>query len=446
MPSCEAIWCRSLRRLRSRVLNSVTLYSSRFTNAAMPQVLLELRLSNLEAPQPGLGFEGVNGVHESYHTGRRGHDHRVRPGPTPEVLDPPEGLARRHAGRGEDHIVAPDQVVQGKLVLRIFEPVLFELLHLRALRRPHPGLHLSADALHDRGGQDALGRPADPDDRVQVGAAQPDRDRGCEVPLWPDVDARAGLPDLLDEVLVPVAIEDRHGYLRRPALRRLRYGLYVLRDGRVYVYLRPRAGDELAHVHVGGPEHAPPLGGRDCGDRTLLPLDQELQPFDGLDGEVQLRPALAQGVPDAQNTGPRLERPHPAPLVRALLAQDRHLPRRRDLLELRSESLRGERVGLLRSAGTFEPRHLERDTLGYGSVLDGYRCCGRARIGHANGLSDLPCPARRGRLAGEVLLRDGAERTSHPGAGAALSNTFIIHQPSRIDQRSPTLRRPPAPS
>src|SRR3712207_718610 len=115
MPSCEAIWCRSLRRLRSRVLISVTLYSSWFTNAATPRVLLVLRLSKLETLQPGLGLEDVNGVHKSYHTGRRGHDHRERPGPSPKVLDPFEGLARRHAGRCKDHVVVADQIVQGEL-------------------------------------------------------------------------------------------------------------------------------------------------------------------------------------------------------------------------------------------------------------------------------------------------------------------------------------------
>src|SRR5829696_4312788 len=131
MPSWDAIWCRSLRRLRSRVLNSVTLYSSWFTNAAMPRVLLGLLLSKLETLQPGFGLECVNGVHKSYHTGRGGHDHRVGPGPTPEELDTPEGLARRHAGGGEDHVV-----VQGNFALRVVESVRDELLDLRALRRP----------------------------------------------------------------------------------------------------------------------------------------------------------------------------------------------------------------------------------------------------------------------------------------------------------------------
>src|SRR5918998_92883 len=311
-----------------------------------------------------------------------------------DILDPLEGLARRHAGCGEDHVVGPDQVVQGELALRVVKPILDELLHLRALRRPHPGLHLPAEALHDRRGQDTLRRPADADDGVQLGPAQADRDGGGEVSLGPDVDARSSLPDLLDEVLVPVPVQNGDGYLRGPAPHRLCYDPYVLRDGCVDVDLAPGlpTGDQLAHVHVGSPEHGSLRGGRDRRDRPLLALDQKLETLDGLDREINLRPARAQSVPDAQDTGSRLERAYPPPLVRALFAQDRHRPRRGDLLELPSEGLRGQRVGLLVGPGHLEPRYLERDPLRYGGVLHGYRGCGRARIGHANEPSNLPVP------------------------------------------------------
>src|SRR3712207_8900160 len=46
-----------------------------------------LPISDLETLLPGSGLEGVDGVHESYHTGLDGHYHRVSPGPAPEVLD-----------------------------------------------------------------------------------------------------------------------------------------------------------------------------------------------------------------------------------------------------------------------------------------------------------------------------------------------------------------------
>src|SRR5215212_6512091 len=118
MPSWDAIWCRSLRRLRSRVLNSVTLLLLLVYECGDAAGFLGLLLSKLGTLQPGFGLECVNGIQESYHTGRGGHSYRVGPDPTPEVLDTPEGLARRHAGGGEDHVVAPDQVVRGKLAPR----------------------------------------------------------------------------------------------------------------------------------------------------------------------------------------------------------------------------------------------------------------------------------------------------------------------------------------
>src|SRR5829696_4312787 len=103
--------------------------------------------------------------------------------------------------------------------------------------------------------------------------------------------------------------------------------------------------------------------------------------------QIHLRPALAQRVSDAQDPGPHLERLHPGPLVRALPAQDRHLPRHADPLKLPPASLRGKREGLLRSARALNRRHLEPDALCDGGVLDGYRGCRWARIGHVNGSS-----------------------------------------------------------
>src|SRR5215203_2405344 len=170
----------------------------------------------------------MDSVHESYHTWLGRHDDRVRPCAAPEIPDPVEGLAGGDPRRGEEYIGAPHQVVQGELSLGVRKAVLFELLDLRALRRPHPGLHLPAEALHDRRREDALGGPTDPDDRVQVGPAHPHSDGRCEVSLRPDLDARSGLADLLYEALVPVAVQYCYGNLRGPAAKRPRYGLDVL--------------------------------------------------------------------------------------------------------------------------------------------------------------------------------------------------------------------------
>src|SRR5215210_1326267 len=298
----------------------------------------------------------MDGVHESYHTRLGRHDDRMRSGTAPEIPDPAQGLAGGDPRRREEDVGAPDQVVQRKLPLRVCKAVLFELLDLGALRRPHPGLHLSAEALHDGGCEDALRGASYSDDGVQVGPTHPHGDGRGEVALWPYLDARSRLSDLLYQGLVPVAVQDGDGDLLRPAAEGLRYGLNVLRDGGVYVDvpLRSRANDELAHVHIRGPQHTPPRGSSDRRDRTLLPLYQQLQALDGLDREVGLRPSVPERVVHADYPRMALWRPDPPFLVEPLLAQHRYSSGYRHALQLLAESLRGERVGPLRVSRTFE--------------------------------------------------------------------------------------------
>src|SRR5215204_3531496 len=268
----------------------------------------------------------MDSVHESYHTRLGRHDDRVRPRAAPEIPDPLEGLARGDPRRGEEYVGAPDQVVQHKLFLGVREAVLFELFYLRALRRPHSGLHLPAEALHYRRREDALGGPSDTDDRVQVGPSHSHGDGRGEVALWPYLDTRSRLSDLLYEALVPVTVEDGDGDLRRLAAERHRYVLYILRDGGVDIdiALRSRAHDQLAHVHIRGPQHGPPRGRCDRRDRTLLPLHEQLQTLDGLDREIGFWPPVPERVVHADYPGMALWRPDLALLVQALVAQHRY--------------------------------------------------------------------------------------------------------------------------
>src|SRR5215204_57167 len=268
----------------------------------------------------------MDSVHESYHTRLGRHDDRVRPRAAPEIPDPLEGLARGDPRRGEEYVGAPDQVVQHKLFLGVREAVLFELFYLRALRRPHSGLHLPAEALHYRRREDALGGPSDTDDRVQVGPSHSHGDGRGEVALWPYLDTRSRLSDLLYQGLVPVAVQDGYCDLLRPAAESLRYGLNVLRDGGVDVdvALRSRANDELAHVHIRGPQHTPARGRSDRRDRTLLPFYEQLQALDGFDREVGLRPSFPELVVHADYPRMALWCPDAPLLVEPLLAQHRY--------------------------------------------------------------------------------------------------------------------------
>src|SRR5918994_4140405 len=336
----------------------------------------------------------MDGVHESYHTRLGRHGDRVSPGTAPEIPDPAQGLTGGDPRRREEHVGATDHVVQRKLPLGVCKAVLFELLDLGALRRPHPGLHLPAEALHDGRCKDAFRCTSYTDDGVQVGPTHSNGDGRGEVALRPYLDARSRLSDLLYQALVPVAVKDGDGDLLRPAAESLRYSLNVLRDGgvNVDVTLRSRANDELAHVHIRGPQHTPPGGRSDRRDRTLLPLYEQLQALDGFDREVGLRPSVPEGVVRADYPRMALWRPDPPLLVETLLAQHCYCSGYRHALQLLAESLRGERVGPLRVSRTFEARHLERDPLGYGSIFDGSRSYGsRGGISNVNGLSpNLP--------------------------------------------------------
>src|ERR687897_1738757 len=265
----------------------------------------------------------MDGVHESYHTRLGRHGDRVSPGTAPEIPDPAQGLTGGDPRRREEHVGATDHVVQRKLPLGVCKAVLFELLDLGALRRPHPGLHLPAEALHDRGCEDALRGASYTDNGVRVGPTHPYGDGRGEVALRPYLDTRPRLSDLLYQGLVPVTVEDGDGDLLRPPAKRHSYGLYVLRDRSVDVDVtfRSRANDQLAHVHIRRPQHAPPRGRRDCRDRTLLPFYEQLQALDGLDGEVGLRPSVPERVLQTDYPRMALWRPDPSLLVEALLAQ-----------------------------------------------------------------------------------------------------------------------------
>src|SRR5215204_1372101 len=159
----------------------------------------------------------MDGVHESYHTRLGRHDDRMSPGTAPEIPDPAQGLAGGDPCRREEHIGATDEVVQHKLPLGVYKTVLFELLDLGALRRPHPGLHLPSEALHDRRGENTFRGSSDTDDGVQIAPPHPYGDGRGKVAFWSDLNTRARLADLVDEAFVPVTIQDRDGDLRRLA-------------------------------------------------------------------------------------------------------------------------------------------------------------------------------------------------------------------------------------
>ena len=74
---------------------------------------------------------------------------------------------------------------------------------------PEPALDRAAEALDARRGDHAFGRAADAEQHVDAGVAPRDRDRAGDVAVLDELDARAGLAALADDVGVALAVEDR---------------------------------------------------------------------------------------------------------------------------------------------------------------------------------------------------------------------------------------------
>ena len=133
-------------------------------------------------------------------------DDRVRDHAVRAVADAAQQRARRHAGCGDEDVVARDEVVGGQHPLGI-EARVDELLALLVVPRPELPLDPAADALERRGGDHAFGRPADP---VSMSTPVPPcaaAIAGATSPSRMRLHLRARLAQLGDQLLVPVALE-----------------------------------------------------------------------------------------------------------------------------------------------------------------------------------------------------------------------------------------------
>src|SRR5262245_18558857 len=88
------------------------------------------------------------------------HDDGVRLDAPLDDPDAAEQRAAGAAGRGDEEIAAPHEVVGGQHAVDLVADVQ-ERLALLGVARPELALHRPAKALDRRWGDDALGRPAD---------------------------------------------------------------------------------------------------------------------------------------------------------------------------------------------------------------------------------------------------------------------------------------------
>src|SRR5205085_11090419 len=160
--------------------------------------LLDARKANFLAPLAG---EEVDPVHEAHPVAAGAHDERARPRAVGEELHAAQEVAVRDTRRGHDRL-AGREVVEREDAVHVLDALGAGALDLRPRRRPELRLELAAETAERGGRDDGLPRAADADREVVVRAADRGRDRGRDVAVLDELDARARGADLLDQVVV----------------------------------------------------------------------------------------------------------------------------------------------------------------------------------------------------------------------------------------------------
>ena len=148
--------------------------------------------------------------------------------PPDPVLHAAQQLAVGDAGGDEEDVTA-HEVVDVQHAVEVV-PGVEGLLPLVVVLRPELALQRTAHALERAGGDDPLRRATDAQEQVDAGALPGGGDRAGDVAVGDELDAGAGLADLVDELLVPGAVEDADGDVAEGALLGLGDALDVLGD------------------------------------------------------------------------------------------------------------------------------------------------------------------------------------------------------------------------
>src|SRR5690606_15140715 len=99
---------------------------------------------------------------------------------------------------------------------------------LRLVARPDARLDVAAQGLERTGRDHALRRATDTQQQVHAGLRHRRHERAGHVAVGDELDARAGLADLLDDFLVARTVENDHGYILNSQPGRLGHALNVL--------------------------------------------------------------------------------------------------------------------------------------------------------------------------------------------------------------------------
>src|SRR3954465_9022556 len=123
-------------------------------------------------------------------------------GATRAVAHAVEQLAVGQAGRDEEDVVAADQLLGAQHLAEVVAGVDGPAA-LGVVLRPQLPLDDAAETLHGAGGDDALGRSADAEQEIDAGAVPSGHNGAGYVAVADELDPRACVADLLDELAVP---------------------------------------------------------------------------------------------------------------------------------------------------------------------------------------------------------------------------------------------------
>ena len=223
----------------------------------------------------------------------RAHHDRLGLDAIPDHAHAAEQRAARDAGRGDEDVVALDEVVGGEDAVDVEARLDAACCALVLVSRPQLPLHRAAQAL-DRGrGDHALGRSADAHEEVDARARLRRRDRRRDVAVADEVHARARVAQLGDQLVVAVALEDDDGEVVHVAVLRLGDTFEVLGRRRVDVDGVGGLGPDGDLVHVqrrAREEHRSALGDGDHGDRVRHAERRQARALERVDGDVDLGP------------------------------------------------------------------------------------------------------------------------------------------------------------
>src|SRR5919106_5634428 len=214
--------------------------------------------------------------------------------------DPAEQLAVGDAGGGEEHVVAPDQVVDGEDLVEVVAGVQGGPA-LLVVAGPQPAEHRPVQALEGAGGDDALGGAADADGDVHAGVVAGGHDGPGDVAVEQELDPGPGGPDPPDQLLlVAGAVQDADRQLGDVGALGLGDAAQVVLDRGLEV---DHGGGVAAHgqlLHVDARarvEHGAPLGQGHHRDRVGQALGGQGGAVDRVDGDVDLGRGAAADPP-----------------------------------------------------------------------------------------------------------------------------------------------------